>query len=144
MLKTNSKAFTNKIDSYIKETAADYIREQYTEDGETYTRNGRALDLDAREDLAAAILDIFQDEMLKHDKQYAAGRVSRFDMFRNWASGLAMGSTFLYYYNVSAVDLLGDMLEETAEERARFDERQAEEMLTRVIYNRLTKSAEEV
>lgn len=144
MLKTNSKVFTNKIDNYIKETAADYIREQYTEDGETYTRNGRALDLDAREDLATAILDIFQDEKLTHDMQYAAGRVSRFDMFRNWASGLAMGSTFLYYWNICAVDLLGDMLEETAEERARYDESQAAEMLTRVIYNRLTKCAEEV
>lgn len=142
MLRTNSKQVVEKIDSYIRETAADYIRDQYTEDGETYIISGRVMDLNERNDLAAVILDIFKEEYLKHNPQYAAGRVSRWDLFKDWAAGLALGGTFLYYYNVSAVDLLGDILEETEEERNRYSERAAEELLTKLIYRQLTTRAD--
>lgn len=46
-----------------------------------------------------------------------------------------------YYYNRSAVDDLGAILEETEEEKARFTEQEAEQLLTDLIYRELTKGA---
>lgn len=45
----------------------------------------------------------------------------------------------LYYYNVSAVDLLADWLNETDSEKARFTEEQAEERITALLFRELTK-----
>ena len=45
-----------------------------------------------------------------------------------------------YYYNVSAVETLGDILEETKEERARFSESEAESLLSYMIYRRIIKA----
>lgn len=44
-----------------------------------------------------------------------------------------------YYYNRSAVDDLGAILEETAEEKARYSEAQAETLLTSLIYRELVR-----
>ena len=47
-----------------------------------------------------------------------------------------------YYYNVSAVDLLAEWLEETEEEKKRFTEEQAEEKITYLLYCELQKGVE--
>ena len=44
-----------------------------------------------------------------------------------------------YFYNRSAVDDLGEILEETDEEKAKYNERQAEDLLTWLIYRELLK-----
>ena len=44
-----------------------------------------------------------------------------------------------YYYNRSAVYDLGAILEETAEEKARYNEAQAETLLTSLIYRELVR-----
>lgn len=144
MLRTNSKKVYEKIDNYIIETAKEYIYEQYTGSDGSYYIKDRYMNIEMVNDLFSVILDIFSQEYLKHNKQYLTGRVSKYTMFKDWASGLALGSTFLYYYNVSAVDLLGDILEQTTEERNKYTEAQAEELTTQLIYRRLTTRADYV
>lgn len=64
-----------------------------------------------------------------------------FEMFKDWAQGLPTAFNTSYYYNVSAVDLLADWLEETDKEKAKFEESAAEEKITWLIYRELRKGA---
>ena len=63
-----------------------------------------------------------------------------FVIFEDWARGLALGNLFCYYYNRSAVDDLGEIMEETEEEKAKYTEQEAEETLTRLIYREMEKA----
>ena len=58
-------------------------------------------------------------------------------MFVDWCQGLPSALDTLYYYNRSAVDDLAAILEETEEEKAKYTEAQAEEILSRLIYREL-------
>lgn len=60
-----------------------------------------------------------------------------YDTFVYWSQGLPSVIDTADYYLHSAVDIVGDLLEETEEEKARFSEIQAEELLTRLIYREL-------
>ena len=48
-----------------------------------------------------------------------------------------------YYYNRSAVDDLAGILEETDAEKARYNEQDAEKLLTSLIYRELMKGEKE-
>lgn len=61
--------------------------------------------------------------------------------FVEWCAGLPSVLDTCYFYNRSAVDDLGGILEETEEEKARFTEEQAEKMLSRLIYMELKRAA---
>lgn len=108
---------------YIVDWDADYLVERA---GETIE------DTDA---LLAYAYDIFCDEY-KYRIEDNYGNPC-FVIFEDWARGLALGGLFCYYYNRSAVDDLGAILEETEEEKAKYTEMQAEEMLTRLIYREM-------
>ena len=76
-----------------------------------------------------------------HEKgQYMKWNESFFDSFSDWCSGLPSILDCCYYYNRSAVDDLGAILEETEEEKARFDERKAERELTWLLYREISKA----
>lgn len=130
MLRTNSKAAREAVRAYILEDL-EYLAERYPERTfETF------------EDAARAIWEAFQSE----EKHYLTDpnwrrRMTEQDIFEDWASGLALGGLFLYYYNVSAVDLLGDILQETQTERNKYSEQDAERLLTYLIYAEVTKAA---
>lgn len=64
------------------------------------------------------------------------------EAFINWLQWLPSIIDSSYYYNVSAVETLGDILEETKEERARFSESEAESLLSYMIYRRIKKAIE--
>ena len=64
---------------------------------------------------------------------------SEFNAFEHWAQGLPY--RFTWYYLHTAVNILGDILEESIEERARFTQEQAEQLLTKLIYRELTEGA---
>lgn len=127
-LRTNSKKVKTSIQNYIK-NAVEYI--------EDCGYDMKAYDLGNFQDLCACIWDIFNDEKYYTIEQMDKRRMSYYDAFKEWAQGLAL-NLFDYYYNVSAVDLLGDILEQTQEERAKYTEQQAEELLTRLIYREIT------
>lgn len=120
-IRSNSKKAKENIYSYIRAYAAEYLSCDYGID---------PADIDSKKGLYSAIWGIFTTEK--------SGRGTYYAVFQEWASGLAMGGLFCYYYNRSAIDDLSGILEETAEEAARFTEAQAEETLTRLIYRELT------
>ena len=121
MLRSNSKAVVTKIRQYI----VDDINPDYF---------GLSEEPDFPE-ACKLILTACEDE-----KRYNRIR-SGLDTFRDWAQGLPSAFNTCYYYNVSAVDLLADWLEETEAEKAKYSESEAEEMITRLIYRELTKGA---
>ena len=82
-------------------------------------------------------------EIFCEEKSYEIKKnygIPTFEVFRDWAQGLALGNLFCYYYNRSAVDDLGAILEETEEEKSRYSEQEAEEMLTRLIFREMQKA----
>ena len=85
--------------------------------------------------VAKQILSCYWYEVGRHDIKR---KVSFFDSFANWAAGLPSILDTCYYYNRSAVDDLGAILEETETEKAKYDERKAEYWLTWLIYRELT------
>ena len=88
--------------------------------------------------VAAFILDTFRKEKMS-DFHYRD--CNEFAAFTDWCSGLPSVLDTCYYYNRSAVEDLGAILEETAEEKARFSEPEAERRLTWLIYRELSKGA---
>ena len=88
--------------------------------------------------VAAFILDIFRREKMS---DFRFRDCNEFAAFTDWCSGLPSVLNTCYYYNRSAVDDLGRILEETEEEKARFSEQEAERRLTWLIYRELSKGA---
>ena len=88
--------------------------------------------------VAAFILDTFRKEKMSDFRYHNCNEFAAFD---DWCSGLPSVLDTCYYYNRSAVDDLGRILEETAEEKARFTEAEAERRLTWLIYRELGKGA---
>ena len=88
--------------------------------------------------VAAFILDTFRKEKMS---DFRCHNCNEFAAFADWCQGLPTVLNTCYYYNRSAVDDLGRILEETAEEKARFTEPEAERRLTWLIYRELSKGA---
>ena len=89
-------------------------------------------------EVAAFILDTFRKEKMSDFRYHDC---NEFAAFTDWCQGLPSVLDTCYYYNRSAVDDLGAILEETAEEKARFSEQEAERRLTWLIYRELSKGA---
>ena len=88
--------------------------------------------------VAAFILDTFRKEKMSDFRYH---NCNEFAAFTDWCQGLPSVLDTCYYCNRSAVDDLGAILEETAEEKARFTEAEAERRLTWLIYRELSKGA---
>lgn len=124
MLRTNSKKAIDNVKNYIKQDL-DYLEENHGYTPET------------DDEMLASIYGIFLSE-----KSYDLQRshyMNEYAIFKDWAQGLAMGGLFCYYYNRSAVADLGDILEETDDERSKYSEADAEELLTKLIYREVVK-----
>lgn len=121
MLRSNSKAVVAKIHKYI----VDEIDHDY-------------FGLDEAPDFPTACKLILT--ACENEKRYSRSR-SGFETFKEWAQGLPTAFNTCYYYNISAVDMLADWLEETDSEKSKYSECQAEEMITWLIYRELTKGA---
>ena len=132
MLKTNSKEARKRIQAYIIEN--------YSPDN--YEPGTPEADAETLPQIATVIL--------KDVKRVNGCDVARnknytwFDAFCEWAAGLPGLLDTCYYYNRSAVDDLGNILQETDAEKARYTERDAEKMLSRLIYNELVKAAPDI
>lgn len=126
MLKTNSKK--------AKENIINYIIDNFTPEGYTDTVP------EEWHEIATFILNTFRSEKyhLKEDFKYYNN--NELAAFEDWAAGLPSVIDTCYYYNRSAVDDLGAILEETETERNKHSETDAEQCLTRLIY-RVLKEA---
>lgn len=125
MLKTNTKKARENLMKYIRDYSLDELTGNYGIPEE---------ELETDDQIRLRLWNIFKREKVKHDLRFKAKRISFYDLFVEWAQGLAMGGLFCFWYNRSAVDDLGDILEETESEKARFTEEQAEAKLTSLIY----------
>ena len=125
MLKTHSKK--------ARENIKQYIMDQFTPEGFTETPPGDW------EGIAAFILENFRAEKYSRPEDRRYYRNNEPAAFTDWAQGLPSLLDTCYYYNRSAVDDLGDILEETEEEKARFTDEKAAYLLTALIYRELTR-----
>lgn len=129
MLKTNSKKVIAKIRQYIVDgfQPKEYGYEQYYN-----------VDKTSFPCVAHAIFDCLYLEKIRYNNQ----KLSHYEYFKDWMQGLCSMVDSSYYCNISAVDLLGEWLGETEEEKERFTEDQAEERITQLLYRELKKGAE--
>lgn len=122
MLKTNSKQARQNVQAYIMQN---FTGENHgIETPETFTAT------------AAVIMQVFNSEK---PAEGAYSRMSEQERFIDWAQGLPSILDTCYYYNRSAVDDLGAILEETEQEKARYSEQNAEQLLTSLIYRELVR-----
>ena len=119
-LRTNTKKAIENIRTYIMNNfdGTNYEIEQ----PETF------------EETARIILDTFESEKFRNHG-------NRQEIFVDWCAGLPSILDTCYYYNRSAVDDLGNILEQTETEKAKYSEAQAERMLSILIYRELVKVA---
>lgn len=122
MLKTNSKQARQNVQRYIMNNFDGCNHE--IETPKTFTET------------AHIIMDVFNSEK---PAEGGYSRMSEQERFTEWAAGLPFILDTCYYYNRSAVDDLGEILEETEQEKARYSEQDAEKLLTYLIYKELVR-----
>lgn len=124
-LRTNTKKAIENIRAYIMDN---FAPEGYTDNPpEDFTG------------AAAFILDAFRTEKFHLPQDMCYYHNNEFAAFVDWCSGLPSVLDTRCYYIRSAVEALGAILEETAEEKARFSEAEAEQRLTWLLYRELKK-----
>lgn len=125
MLRTNSKKAAENIRVYIM---GNFTPEGYTDNPPQKFP-----------EIAAFILDTFRSEKYGCPQDVRYYHSSEAAAFADWCAGLPSVLDTLYFYNRSAVDDLGAILEETEQEKTRYTEQQAEQLLTSLIYRELQK-----
>ena len=125
MLKSNSKKARENVKNYI---LANFTPEAYTNEPPTKTR-----------DIMQFIYNCFISEKFSIENEKHYYKYNEYAAFIDWCSGLPSVIDTCYYYNRSAVDDLGAILEETANEKSRYTEVEAEKMLTYLIYQVIKK-----
>jgi len=118
MLKANSKQARKNIFEYVK---------GYTEE---------RIKAETPKELYREMYQIFRSEKGCPYND----RLPEYEVFEDWASGLALTGLFCFWYNRPAVDDIKAILEETEEEAGRFTEDEAERFLTRLIYNEMKRN----
>lgn len=89
--------------------------------------------------VAPFIWNVFEKEK---PRKYNPG--ANFKRFEDWCSGLPSVLDTCYYYNRSAVEDLGNILQETAEKRNKYTEQQAEQTLTALIFWEIYKEVNNI
>ena len=123
MLKTNSKKARENIHRYIVDN--------FTPDN---------YDLEPSNDFATVAKVIYNCFIEEKSGINDWSRVSESVIFADWCAGLPSIFNTCYYYNRSAVDDLGVILEETEAEKARFTEDDAAKLLSSLIFREIKKA----
>lgn len=129
MLRTNSK---KAIDNLKKWTVEHFDADGYND------FNG---DKNNFSDCAKFIYRVFLREKYEGAEHYYRNTRMQ-DIFADWCAGLpSVLDTADYYYTRRAVDVLGEILEETDEEKARYTQTQAEKLLSALLWLHISKAA---
>ena len=123
MMKTNSKKALENIRAYI---VNNFTPENYN--------------LEQSNDFATAAKVIYNCFIEEKSGINDWGRASESVIFADWCAGLPSIFDTCYYYNRSAVDDLGEILEETEEEKEKYTQTEAEKLLTALIYREIKKA----
>lgn len=124
MLKTNSKKARGNLQRYILEN---------TDVSNYYDLKQPGTFKDA----AKIIIDTFHAEYYNKPEDFKYWRNNEKAAFKSWTSGLPSILDCCYWYNRPAVDDLGNILGQTMEERNKYDENDACQLLTDLIYREL-------
>lgn len=129
MLRTNSK---KAIENLKKWTVEHFDADGYND------FNG---DENNFSDCAKFIYRVFLREKYEGAEHYYRN-TSMQDIFADWCAGLpSVLDTADYYYTRRAVDVIGEILEETEEEKARYTQTQAEKLITALLWIYISKAA---
>ena len=124
-LRTNTKVVRNRIREYIRQHV---FTEDFEGTAETFPVVARYV-MDSFEYCCSGLRPVYNMQVY----------------FEKWLPGLpscGLGDFYLRSYE-NAIDILGDILEETEEERKRFTYEQSEHLLTSLIYRELLKGIKE-
>ena len=130
MLKTNSKKARENIRNYIIDHFDFSNYDGYEKEPGTY------------HEIVTFIYNKFLEQKFYTDNYYKAHGISEKTAFIDWCSGLPSVLDTCYFYNRSAVEDLGNILEQAETERNKYTESAAEKLLTTLIYNELKKEIE--
>lgn len=138
MLKSNSKKAIENIKEYVCNNVnfnTETVNEKYYYVMELEKRHENGANIDMFSVYAHALYNIMYDEII------AGSKVTRSfqESFIYWCKGLPSCFDTGYYYNRSAVDDLGDILEQTAAQRHKYSESEAEEKLSLLIFREIYK-----
>lgn len=138
MLKSNSRKAIERIKKYVCDHVnfdVDTLNEKYyyVMDLEKRYENGENIDMFSV--YAHALYNIMYDEVIVNNKINRSFQES----FIYWCEGLPSCFDTGYYVNRSAVDDLGDILEQTALERSKYSETEAEKKLSLLIFREIFK-----
>ena len=120
MLKTNSKK--------ARENVINYIIDNFTPENYTDTPP------EGWSEIAKFIINTFRSEKYSRPEDYRYYNNNELTAFIDWVQGLPSVLDTCYFYNRSAIDDLGAILEETETEKKKYNETEAEQLLTRLIY----------
>lgn len=127
MLRINSKKARENIKKFILDNFVNPADLGY-EEIETPTNYPETL----RAIYKAFTLEKYNCETAKKYYGY-----NEFLAFRAWLQGLPSIFDAVHYYRLTAVEVVGDLLEESEEERGRYTEEQAEKLADTLIYNEI-------
>lgn len=122
MLKTNNKK--------VKEKIKDYIVKIY-DDEDAIDSIQKATNFDQ---IKENVKKVWYDEVGQYDLKR---RIPIFESFKNWCYGLPSLLETGDYLLGNGIKVLGDILEETEEERSKFSVSEAEEKLTYLIFRQI-------
>ena len=123
MLKTNSKKVSEAVRAYIAKNTNGYDDEK----------------INTFEEAAAVIAKTWSE--YKYPGMAAHKKHNLAEAFKDFASGLP-NDLFDYIAVGDTVKLVGDMLEQTEAERAKYTDSQACDLLTYLIYREISKAVE--
>lgn len=129
MLKTNSKKARENIRKYILDNI-DFTGYEGYKGFECCTD----IDLTDFTVVAKALHVIFVAE-----SRYKDDRLTEKERFIDWCQGLPNSLNTGYYYNRSAIDDLGEILEENEAKKEKYTNCQAERLLSSLIYRELSE-----
>lgn len=117
----------------VKERIKTYIENRF--DPTNYGREQE--EFTTFHDIAVFIFETFAAEYRLNDPQTLRYYRTQENAFISWLQGLPSVIDPHYYYKGSAVDLVGNWLQESEQERNRFTEDQAEYYASRLIYREI-------
>ena len=134
MLKTNSKKVIKKVRKYCVDSWNEHAEEEGLPTAESF----EVASVEILKKCINEILCFEKEKRFIFLKHYYSG--SFFIAFEDWCQGLPSSIDTCYYYNRSAINQLGDWLEESEEEKSRYSESEAEKKITYLLFRELTKN----
>lgn len=128
MLRTNSKKAKENTIYYILANTSEEVKDRCIKGHAVYF-----------EDLARELWKIFNAEVVENNAYYKAHKVSLFDLWKYWIYGGCALDVPCYSEDIH--NIVGNILEETEEEKSRYSYEQSENLLALLTFREVEKVA---